>query len=568
MTSLWQGTGLMLHQKRYGVLFVLVAVAFFGVASQWHYEPHHLGVLAEGWPQIIPAVMAPVLGLFGLLGFYSTLQSLWPDTRVSLIGLFAVLGSPGFMAMMGQPSLGLLAWVLTLVTMAVALRWWQWRSGVHAEPISPWHPWDVGMGLLLGVLGGSLGLLPLAVVGMTLAWWFMGYTRKRFSIREWWESYKGVTLIAGVLVLVGIGTKLALGAMQGASVNTVLALVSPVSTVPFSVKAMAGHWVMNVLMLGFPWYPLVVYALLNAFKHFGYKGRSGKLFCEESHGFMALIALWCLVAVLLALAGIFFQVETSFSQLWMGTAMASAFGYAMSVASRFITLSIGCQATLYSLPLFLLGLGILSAWNHLTQLPDVYLDDVIWQLPGVPALTGTQGLSLFMGLPFWKVWLFVMPAWCLVGSLMLTAMQVLRGLSLLRTVYAYAGWGFMYALLMLAVQWPVAFPVQNRSQAFEALAARHPLPVCCNTLPPYHPRGHYMPVTLTKSPQQVLVPESYFYGQSVFRSYQALYWVPERFWGISPSPWLVTSLIDVLPLYAPVPQQQHRVMARLKRDAE
>jgi hypothetical protein len=547
--------------RHYWLALLLILVGFASISGYLRYEPHHVGVLAMGWPHALPYAMAGVLGGISCLAFYSITQSLWNDTRFSFLASLLLATSTGGGSLLTEPSLGLYLWVVSLIAMAFTLRWWMWRSGNHASPVSRWHPWDIMTGIVLGTLGAGAGLLPLLWVSGTVVLWFNSFTRKRFSLREWWESYQGITLSTGITLLLGCSILLIKGGIPP------WGFLMPTIPLPLNTFEWLQLFGLNIILLGFPWFPISAYCLWNLLKHWGYFGKSGKLYGEESQTLVGMLALWSTLLGLMLLVSFWTKGETTFIQLGALACMALWIGYGMTVASRFLTLSTGLQLMLQGLPLFLLLFGVASSWNILTQLPDTYLEGIQWAFPGVATLQATDNpLMALISLPFWKMGLLAVPFWCLLGSIFFTVAHAIRGLSLYRTVVAFGVWGLGYGVLLHHVQWPISHPIVMNAPT-EVLSGVKP-PVCCGTLPLWDAYDKRLApqASFNTSPLLLMMPEVYYYTHYARLSpkYQAIARVLHPYWGLTSTPWLAMSLVDIFPLYAPIPQSNNRIILRLK----
>ena len=529
-----------------GLVLVLTPLLPYTVLR---FEAHHLSVLL-GFPCAVPfAWLSFVCGALGVASFAGITQRLFALHHKPLLGADLISStSVGGLVMLLSPTLALLQWAFTMITLYIALRWWQWRVATHASPLSPWQKEDIAMGVAFGLLGSSVGVLPFLLCVGTLALWFLNVTSRRFSLLLWWENYRGVSIATcGTLIL---------GTLLWAFFGRVWYAFSPLQAMPCDLSLLqnVALFVVNAVMLSFPWNGVILYAFWNWLSNLSYRGKEGQLFDERDLLLHQEVLWWVLCMIAILIYGLFSHADLSFALLLGGTIASWYGGHILDRSTQLLLPPKGLKRLFDLIPLFLLGLGVWGAWSMLTQLPDTYLTDAPWLLPGTP-LVGDVGekaskFQTFFGLlPLWKLWLLTLPLWCLIGSAVMVSLQFIT-FSMYRTMSVFAGWSVIYTVLLFAVQWPITHPAYM-SQHHVLLEAFDPMPTTKNTqiqgIPPYLLSSHGVSL---ETALYGLSPENRFY-QEKSRPFevrgQAVQLLPVHYMGMTRSNLLYYSFLDILP---------------------
>ncbi len=538
-----------------GITLLGLGVALFlFVLSALRFEPHYSFVLT-GMPVDFRGLpILPVLGVLGIWAFHGLTQRLFASTGKPLYGATVVFASSvGMLAILMSPTWAVGQWSLLIAMTYMGVRWWQWRVATHAMPLSPWQWQDVVVGILFGLLGAFMGLFPLLLVLGTLTLWFLNATRRRFSLRVWWENYRGVT-VATVLSLV-----------VSVLVHFLLTWQSrvflPIQSLPHLLPTTQylSLWGIGLVLMAFPWHGIVLYAGWNWWRNLSYRGKEDQLF-DDRDGLLHQQALWWMLLLLVMLASsVLFHQDASFLLLMGWGVMSWYGGHVIDRTASLLLPPQGLKRLCEVMPLFLLFLGVLGAWSILTQLPDAYLSDAPWVLPGQPLAGEVQGDGTrFLGLivPLWKLWLLTLPLWCVVGSAILASLQFIT-FSIYRTLSVFAAWSMVYAILLLIIQLPITHPPFHKvhQEVAETLAVRPtPQNTKFQTLPPYQFVSHGMPYDPHKRLYQ-LATELDFYQSDTpphAQSSQVLLLLPIHYFGILPSSYGYYSLLDILPVFTSV----------------
>jgi len=541
-------------------VFLLVLVGIFLLLTpvlpyeSLHFEAHHIAVLV-GMPFQVPlAWMLPVLGILGLASFAGITQRLFALHNKRLLGAVLISGSSvGVLVILLSPSLALMQWAFTMITLYLALRWWQWRVATHASPLSPWQGQDVAMGVGLGALGATVGVLPLFLCVGSLALWFMNATSRRFTFLSWWENYRGVTV--STLATLILGTLL--GVLLGRGWGT----LAPFQAMPCDLSMLenATLFGVNLLILSFPWNGVIAYALWNWVSHLAYHGKEGQLFDERDRLLHQVATGWGIGLLSLLGYGLLSHRDLSLPLL-LGACVASWYGgHVIDRSTQLLVPPKGLKRLCDLIPLFLLVFAVFGAWSMLTQVPDTYLNDAPWMLAGSPVV-GDLGekagkLGAFFGeIPLWKVWLLTLPLWCLIGSAGMVSLQFVT-FSMYRAMSVFAGWSVIYTILLFAVQWPITHPPYI-GEHHALLEAFDPIPSTQNTqyqgIPPYLLSSHGASL---QSPLYGLSPENRFYQERRTQDGlqgQAVQLLPVHYMGMTRSNLLYYSFLDILPFLSHV----------------
>jgi hypothetical protein len=523
---------------------------------EWHhaaelgrFEWHHAAELARLGGSTLhdwPVWAFSAVSIVGLVAYYELLKDLLPEQRLAGLSTMVLASSVGALVLLFGPSIVGLQWSLTLMMALALFRWWQWRCEPRTNPPLPMQWQDCVMGAVLGGFAGLVGWLPTLWMLVLVALWFLQSTSKRYSLLEWWEDYRGVTTYFGGAWVVSL---LALLVTKGMNLGVFL----PMTLLPASMSWPSHLAVLatGLIAVGLPWGGYFAYAVVNILKHAGRRGRQGQLF-DASDDALHRYALWTGVC---ASAGLLIALllgrETSLFLVTMASVMAAYVGSLAPRYRRMLNPSKGLKRLSDTYPLLILGVGVLSAWVILTQLPDYYLPEVNWPFPGPPLIQESSelkgGLALFISIPVWKIWLLILPMFCVVGSAVLTAMQFVN-FSLKRSMITLGVLSILYTGILAYVQWPVTHPAYRDQHAatltqwnVAELSSAGLLPAGAVTLP--------MPNDDEAPARYVLVQEQRYYQRPPEHRGVAVDRLPTQYLSLVASPLLYHSLLDVFPFY-------------------
>jgi|GEM_PF-3610828 len=484
---------------------------------------------------------------FGIAGYYSLLKELLPEHRVAGLSTFVLSSSVcGLILLLGPTMVGV-QWAVIVIMAVAVFYWWQWRCAPRTNPPAPMQWQDCLMGAAFGSFIGFVGWLPsLWIVGL-ITLWFLRTSTKRFSVLEWWEDYRGLTLYAAV----GWGISLlVLLVQQGLQWR----ILSPfwMLPVPLSLPEQLMILAVGLLSIGLPWGGYAGYALLNFLKHKYRRGRAGQLF-DRGDDAMHRYAAWTLACSGIGLiTAIVLGQETSLFLIVLLSIMAVYVGVLVPKYRRMLYPSSGLKRVSDAYPFVLLGVGVLSAWMVLTLLPDYYLPDVTWRFPGDSLIQESSelkgGLALFISIPVWKIWLLIVPALCVVGSAVLTSMQFVN-FSLKRSMVTLGTLSVIYTMILVWIQWPITHPSYTERHARTLKVQR------VNTLfvKGFAPSGidvKQMPISGNiSSGSYSLIQENDYYTLPIVDRRSVMAQLPMTYLSLSSSPLLFHSMMDVFPFY-------------------
>lgn len=551
-----------------GILFLLVilGVSLFFFQSELRFEPHYSFVLS-GMPFDFGHLpILPLLGFLGLWAFHGLTQRLFSPLGKPLYGASVLCASSvGMLVILMSPTWAVCQWSVLIGMTYMGLRWWQWRVATHAMPLSPWQWQDVVMGILFGLFGAFMGLFPLLLALGTLTLWFLNATRRRFSLRVWWENYRGVT-VATVLSLL-------LSVLVHFSLTWQSSVFLPIQAMPHLLPTIQylTLWGIGFVLIAFPWNGIVLYAGWNWWRNLSYRGKEDQLF-DDRDGLLHQQALWwMLLSALMLVCSVLFHQDGSFLLLVAWGVMSWYGGHVIDRTASLLLPPQGLKRLWDLMPLFLLFLGVFGAWSILTQLPDTYLSEATWVLPGQPLAGDVKGDGTrFLGLmiPLWKLWLLTLPLWCIIGSASLASLQFIT-FSIYRSMSVFAGWSIVYTILLLAIQLPIIHPpfqaVHHRLLKPFALQPT-PQNTVFQTLPPYSlsSKGslHQQNVLRYRLATELDFYQSYASGSH--HKPPVLVLLPIHYFGILPSSYGYYSLLDILPVFTYVGVHHYIVSLDLK----